>query len=132
MLADLKGGLLLGADVNVSKEALESLQAGRIDKAADRALAEAEYAGWYAQRAKRGEQLEDRDAETEVINKERKRLKLPIEPGIAREVKAHEAAAAKAKTRDEAIAKLDAQIAAQQLRVDRARALKDELEVRNR
>jgi hypothetical protein len=132
VLADLKGGSLLGMDVNVSKEDLEALQAGRIDKLGDRPFAEAEFSQWYAERAKRGEQLKDLVAETEAINKERKRLKLPIEPGIARQAKAYETAAAKTKTRDEAIAKLDAQITVQQGRVDRARAVKDEIEARNR
>ena len=57
---------------------------------------------------------------------------MPLEPGIAKEVKAAESAEAKAKTHDDALAKLDAQIAAQQVRVDRARAVKDAIEARGR
>jgi hypothetical protein len=130
VLADLKGGVL-GVDVNLSKQDLAAFESGiKVDKAIDHALAEGEFAHWYNERKKRGEQLKDPAAETEVINKERARLKLPIEPGIAREAKAQEATEAKAKGRDEALAKLDAQIAAQQTRVDRARAVKDEAEAR--
>ena len=99
---------------------------------ADKALLEAQYKLWYAERIKRGEQLPDAAAETEAINKERTRLKLPIEPGIAREAKAHEAETAKTKARDESLAKLDQQIAVQQARVDQARAVKDEAEARSR
>jgi len=78
---------------------------------ANKAMLQLEYTQWYNERVKRGEQLKDAAAETEVINVERKRLGLPIEPGIAWEAQAHEAAAKVSTERDDAIAKLDKQIA---------------------
>ena len=90
-----------------------------------------EYSQWYAERVKRGEQLKDAAAETEAINKKRAELTLPVEPGIAREAQAHEAAMKLSKERDEAIAKLDKQIAEQQARVNTAKALRDAAEARN-
>ncbi len=131
-LADLIGGSLLGSDLNLSKQDLESIQSGSMDKFMDKALPEAQYRVWYAERVKRGEQLPDPEAETEAINKEHARLKLPVQPGIAREAKAHEAQVAKTKARDESLAKLDAQIAVQKERVEHARAVKDEAEARSR
>ena len=76
--------------------------------------------------------MKDAAAETEVINAERKRLGLPVEPGIAHEAAAHETELTKAKARDEALAEIDKQIAVQQARVDHARTVKDEAEARSR
>ena len=102
------------------------------DELLKRATLEIEYSQWYKERVKRGEQLKDAAAETEAINAKRADLGLPIEPGVAREAKANEDAAKLAKERDEALAKLDKQIADQQLRVDRAKAVRDEIEARGR
>jgi hypothetical protein len=117
---------------SLSKQEIESLKTGSIDDLVNNAMSKLEYTQWYSERLKRGEQLKDPEAETEAINAERKRLGLPVESGVAREVKAHEESVNLAKERDEALAKLDKQIAEQQLRVDRAKAVRDEIEARGR
>jgi hypothetical protein len=130
LVGNIMGGLL-GADAGVSKEDLDALAAGKMDKAIDHAAAEAEYSKWYSERKTNGEVLSDPAAETEAIKAKRTQLKLPIQPGIAKEVKAAEATEAKTKTHNEALAKLDAQIATQQARVDRARAVMDAIDARD-
>jgi hypothetical protein len=119
-------------ELNLSKQELDSLKTGSIDELVSRATLELEYTQWYNERVKRGEQLKDAQAETDAINAKRKELGLPIEPGVAREAKAQEDAAKLVRERDEALAKLDKQIADQQLRVDRAKAVRDEIEARGR
>jgi predicted small lipoprotein YifL len=123
---------ILDKDLNLSKKEIEWLKTGPIDELANKAMLQVEYTQWYNERVKRGEQLKDPAAETEVINKKRTELGLPIEPGIAREAQAHEAAGKVSSERDEVIAKLDKQIAEQQLRVDRAKAMRDQAEARSR
>lgn len=83
-ITDLISGSLAGTDLNLSKQDLDALQSGSLDKVADKALGEAKYKLWYAERVKRGERLADAAAETEAINAERKRLKLPIDRGFRR------------------------------------------------
>jgi hypothetical protein len=130
--AGLKEGSKLDKELNLSKQDLDSLKSGSIDELINKATLELEYTQWYNERVKRGEQLKDAAAETEAINAKRAELGLPIEPGVAREAKAHEDAAKLVKERDEALAKLDKLIADQQVRVDRAKAVRDEIEARGR
>jgi hypothetical protein len=122
----------LDKDLNLSKQEIESLTSGSIDELINKATLELEYTQWYNERVKRGEQLKDAAAETEAINAKRAELGLPLEPGVAREAQAQEEAAKLVKERDEAFAKLDKQIADQQARVDRAKAVRDEIEARGR
>ena len=130
--ARLKEGAKTDKELSLSKQELESLKTGSIDDLVNKAMLELEYTKWYNERVQRGEQLKDAEAETEAINAERKQLGLSIEPGVAREAKAHAEATKLAKDRDEALAKLDKQIADQQLRVDRAKAVRDDIEARGR
>jgi hypothetical protein len=130
--ARLQEGAKLDKDLNLSKQDIELLSSAPPDELLKRATLELEYSQWYKERGKRGEQLKDAAAETEAINAKRAELGLPIEPGVAREAKANEDAAKLVKERDEALAKFDKLIADQQSRVDRAKAVRDEIEARSR
>ena len=130
--ARLKESAKSDKELSLSKQELDSLKSGSIDELVNKATAELEYTQWYSERVKRGEQLKDPQAETEAINAQRKQLGLPVVAGVAPEAKALDDAAKLTKERDEALAKLDKQIAEQQLRVDRAKAVRDQIEARGR
>jgi hypothetical protein len=120
---------LAGQNLDLLKPGTDLLkQGGALDKMIDRAAQEAEFTKWREARAKNGERLNDATAETEAVNAERKRLGLPIISGVDPQAAAYQAEQAKTKDRDKSLAEIDKQIAVQQERVDRARALKDKIE----
>ncbi len=115
-------------DFNFSKQNLDWLKTGTTEELVNKAMQALEYTQWYNERVKRGAQLKDPVAETEAINAERKRLGLPIEPGIAPEAASQEGVLKMARDRDEVLAKIDKEIAEQKSRVDRDKALRDQSE----